>query len=131
MILGNFKLPEQWFKNEAEFTTWFGRQITTRWGFFHKISDYSPWYKPFDAIFAYNGDAGAIEFKSITWKSCTPFDLLRWSSPKNPWAQVKWLWDYKSNWWSSYVVVYSKATNSYKVCSFDWVSNWDRLSFIS
>ena len=129
MILEDFKLPENWFKNEAEFTTWFGKQIIKMWWFFHKISDYSPGYKPFDAIFALKERAGVIEFKAIAWKSCCPFDLLRWSSPKNPWTQVKWLTDYDNNWWFSYVIVYSKATNTYKVIQWFCVNKWDRISF--
>jgi len=117
MIL-NFDLPSRKFKNEAEFTTWFWWQITKRGWFFHKISDYSLWFKPFDAIFALGGLVWAIEFKSTPSMSCYPYTMLRWSSIKKPWTQVKSLLDYWNNGWLSLVVVYSTRNHRYQVLEF-------------
>ena len=108
-----FNCPDKGFKNEAEFTTWFGKQVKERWWFFHKISDYSLWFKPFDAICALNWEACAIEFKHIKGTSCTPFNLLRGSSAKKPWTQVMALGDYERNGWNSLIIVYSQKSNRY------------------
>lgn len=113
-----FTCPDKGFKNEAEFTTRFGKQIKDRWGFFHKISDYSLWFKPFDVIFAYKGIAWAIELKYTKHWSCTPFDMLRGSTPKKPWTQVKSLGEYQENGWKSLIIVYSSKENNYIIISF-------------
>lgn len=117
-ILKNFKLPDKSFWNEAAFTTRFGRQIKDRGGFWHKISDFSLGFKPFDAVFALEGLAGAIEFKFTKNASCTPFTMLRGSSPQNPWTQVEGLWGYERNGWKSLIIVYSAKVNRYVVMTF-------------
>lgn len=113
-----FKCPDKWFKNEAEFTTRFWKQIKDRWWFFHKISDYSLWFKPFDAICALDWEVMAIEFKHIKWASCVPFELLRGSSPKKPWTQVQSLDSFERNGWNSTIIVYSQKNNKYIVLDF-------------
>lgn len=113
----SFKLDKQ-YKNESEFTSRFGREIKKRSWFFHKISDADRRLKPFDAIFAIDWVVGAIEFKCTSNKKVYPYRMLRWSSEKNPWPQVKWLTDYQSNWWLSLVIVYNKKYVDYKVCDF-------------
>lgn len=108
-----FNCPEKGFKNESEFTTWYGKQIKERWWFFHKISDYSLWFKPFDAICALNWKVSAIEFKFIKWWSCIPFNLLRGSNPKKPGTQVQSLECFERNGWISEIIVYSQKSNRY------------------
>ena len=113
-----FNCPEKGFKNEAEFTTWYGKQVKERWWFFHKISDYSLWFKPFDAICALNWKVSAIEFKFIKWWSCIPFNLLRGSNPKKPGTQVQSLGDFERNGWNSIIIVYSQKSNRYITMKF-------------
>lgn len=113
-----FRLPERWFKNEASFTTWFWKNIKDGGWFFHKISDADRWLKPFDALMAYKGKTYWIEFKFCKWNSCKPYNLLRWSSSKNPWSQVLWLQKYAANWGISLVIVYNHKYNIYKVFDF-------------
>ena len=108
-----FNCPEKGFKNEAEFTTRYGKQVKDRWWFFHKISDYSLWFKPFDAICALNWKVSAIEFKFIKWWSCIPFNLLRGSNPKKPGTQVQSLECFERNGWISEIIVYSQKSNRY------------------
>lgn len=113
-----FKCPDKGFKNEAEFTTRFGKQIKENSWFFHKISDYSLWFKPFDAICALWWEVSAIEFKFIKGASCTPYELLRGSTPKKPWTQVQSLECYERNGWNSSIIVYSQKSNRYITLNF-------------
>jgi hypothetical protein len=77
--------------------------------------------KPFDAIFWLDGVVWAIEFKCVSTKKCHPYRLLRWSSEKNPWPQVKWLSEYQNNWWLSLVIVYNKKYCTYHICNFLYI----------
>lgn len=113
-----FNCPDKWFKNEAEFTTWYGKKIKEQWGFFHKISDYSLGFKPFDAICALKWKVCAIEFKYTKNWSCVPFDMLRGSSAKKPWTQVQSLESFEKNGWISLIIVYSQKSNRYITLSF-------------
>lgn len=113
-----FNCPDKGFKNEAEFTTRFWKQVKERWWFFHKISDYSLGFKPFDAICALDGEVQAIEFKHIKGGSCTPFKLLRGSCPEKPWTQVQSLGEYERNGWNSIIIVYSQKSNRYITMKF-------------
>lgn len=127
-----FTCPDRWFKNEAEFTTWFWKQIKDRWGFFHKISDESSNMKPCDAIFAFDWISWLIEFKYQKTKKCKPFYLLRGSWPSKPWFQVKWLQLNQRNGWLSLVVVYNKNKNMFTVIDFSFLQSnvdytiWDQ-----
>jgi hypothetical protein len=113
-----FNLPEKWFKDEASFTTYFGRQIKEKWGFFHKISDADRWLKPMDAVFALNGIVWWIEFKITDSMKSKPYTKLRWSCPQNSWWQVKWLTTLMNNWWTSLVILYNRKVNAYKIIDF-------------
>ena len=124
-----FPMPDKPFKNEALFTTWFWSQISKSGGFFHKISDYSLWFKPFDAIFALDGLTWGIELKFTHNASCTPFTMLRWSCPKNPGTQVKSLTDYQNNGWNSLVIVYSAKKHKYVVVDFKDLSLTTKITF--
>lgn len=115
-----FKLDKQ-YKNEAEFTSWFGRELKKRSWFFHKISDADRRLKPFDAIFWLDWIVWAIEFKCVSTDKCYPYRLLRWSSEKNPWPQVKWLREYQNNWWLSLVIIYNKKHCVYDICNFLYI----------
>lgn len=117
------------FKNEAAFTSWFGSKITKDGGFFHKISDYSLWFKPFDAVFGYKWLVGCIEFKFTRQASCLPYTMLRGSCPNNPWTQVKSLTDYATNGWNSIVIVYSAKKNTYKILDFTTISLSTKIVF--
>jgi len=117
-------------KNEASFTTWFGGKIKSAWGFFWKISDIDTRVKPFDWFMAYKWHVCALEFKSIPWMSCHPFQLLRWSSPKNPWGQVKWLADFFANGWISLIIVYSKKCNRFKIIDFSTTNFNTQIKFL-
>ena len=125
-----FQLPDAApFKNEAAFTGWFGKQINNNLWFFHKISDFSLWFKPFDSIFAYKWLVGCIEFKYTKQASCSPFAMLSWSSPKKPWTQVKSLQDYAINGWNSIVIVYSAKKHNYKILDFSQMSLSTKIIF--
>lgn len=117
------------FKNEADFTSRFWRQISINWWFFHKISDFSLWFKPFDSVFSYKWLAWAIEFKFTRQASCVPFKMLSGSCPEKPWTQVKSLWDYQRNGWNSIVIVYSAKKHSYKVLNYNEISLSDKINF--
>lgn len=110
----SFKVNKD-FKNEREFTTWFGSEVKKRGWFFHKISDIDFRLKPFDAILWYDGILAWIEFKYTKSAKCYVYRMLRWSSPKNPWSQVKWLQTYYDNGGVALVIIYSSKTRTYKV----------------
>lgn len=122
--------PSKWFKKESRFTTWRGKHIKEQGGFFHKISDIDMRTKPFDCIVAFEGKCYWVEVKVVRTYSCKPFHLLRWSSSKNPWGQVKGLQTYNDNWWSSLVVVYCTKTNTYKIFNFDDIDLDTKHTFI-
>ena len=108
-----FPLPAKWFKNEAEFTTRFGRQIKERWGFRHKISDMSIELKPFDWILALNWYVAAVEIKVSDHKhKVDVYKMLRDN-------QKTWLAKYKKNWWNSLVIYYNKIINEYFIREYD------------
>lgn len=113
-----FELPAAPFKKEAQFTTWFLWQIRKNWGFAHKISDYSPNAKPWDAIISYNGMTALVELKKVNSATCHPYQLLRWSWPKNPGTQVESLGLFARNGWISLIIVYSCKVNRYAVLDF-------------
>jgi len=114
----DFQLPEKVFKNEALFLWRYGKCIRDNWCFYHKISDADPRTKPFDSFTMIQWFGIAIEAKKIDWYTCYPYQLLRGSSIKNPWWQVKWLTDWGNNWWVSLVIVYSKKAHKYKIFDF-------------
>lgn len=108
-----FWQPEYSLKNEARFTTWFGKQCKNRWYFFFKISDADKRIKPFDAFGMIDGTPVAIEFKVNDNNSCFPYRMLKGSSSSNPWWQVKGLFDYQKNSWYSLIIVYNRKKNKY------------------
>lgn len=108
-----FTLPQKGFRTEAEFTTWFWRQIKEAWGFRHKISDMSIELKPFDWIFALNWYTWAIEIK-VSDNKCK-VDVEKMLRPN----QKSGLWKYKKNWWNALVCYYSKVYNKYFIRSID------------
>lgn len=116
--LSNYNCYDKLFKNEAEFTSWFGWCIKSAGWFFHKISDQDQRVKPFDAIFVLDWVAWSIEFKYVKTKKRKPYMLLRWSSPSNPWWQVMWLDLYQKNWWLSLVIIYNSIIRKYVVYNF-------------
>ena len=124
-----FNLPTAKFKNEAAFTTWFWKRIKDWGGFFHKISDYSLWYKPFDAIMAYQGIVAAIEFKYANTLTCIPFTMLRGSCQSKPWSQVEGLHKYSDNGWKSLIIIYSAKKHSYVIVDFEWPDLHTKLIF--
>jgi hypothetical protein len=127
--ISNFVCPDKWFKSEALFTTWFWWQIQ-KWGwFFYKISDESRWLKPFDWLISYNWLVAAVELKYTKYGSCFPFQMLRWSSSKNPWSQVKSLTDWQKNGWKSLVIVYSAKKNMYVVLDFAGLAFTSHITF--
>lgn len=128
-MVRSLSLPTRRFKNEAEFTTRFGQEIKKLSGFFHKISDESRWLKPFDSICALDWKVYAIEFKFVRSLSCYPFRLLRWSSASKPWAQVKWLNDFRNNGWKSIVIVYSAVKHAYIVVDFAGLDLYTHIYF--
>lgn len=102
-----YTLPNKPFKNEAEFTTWFGRQIKEHWWFRHKISDMSIELKPFDWILAVDWYIAAVEIKVSDHKhKVNVYKMLRDN-------QKTWLAKYKKNWWNSLVIYYNKIINQY------------------
>lgn len=124
-----FELPNKTFKTEALFTTWFLWCIRKRWGFAHKISDFSPGDKPRDADIAFEWLAAAVELKKTDNGSCRPYQLLRWSSPKNPGAQVSSLDSYARNGWNSLVIVYSTKKHRYVILDFRHLDFNTKISF--
>lgn len=99
--------PNKPFKNEAEFTTWFWRQIKEHWWFRHKISDMSIELKPFDWILAIDWYVAAVEIKVSDHKhKVDVYKMLRDN-------QKTWLAKYKKNWWNSLVIYYNKVINQY------------------
>lgn len=125
----NHYIANKKFKNEKDFTSWFLRHVRDRGGFAFKISDYDIWLKPCDAIIARQGVWCLVEFKYIKHGSCYPFRLLRGSSPKNPWYQVKWLETRAKNGWISLVIVYSEKKHCFKVLDFKELSFTTREKF--
>lgn len=109
----NFPLPSKWFKTEAEFTTWFWRQIKEAWGFRHKISDMSIELKPFDWILAIDWYVAAIEIKTSDNKC--KVDVEKMLRPN----QKTGLWKFKKNWWNALVCYYSKTHNKYFIRNID------------
>lgn len=102
-----FPLPNKIFRNEAEFTIWFGRQIKEKWWFRHKISDMSIELKPFDAILALDWYVAAVEIKVSDHKhKINVSKMLRDN-------QRSWLSKYKKNWWNALVIYYNKIVNKY------------------
>ena len=124
-----FSLPQSPFGNEAAFTTWFGRQVKDRGGFFHKISDFSLGFKPFDAVFGLKGFTWAIEFKFTKNWSCTPFTMLRGSTSNNPWTQVEGLSKFSTNGWNSLIIVYSSKVNKYIIMDYNDKNLHNKVSF--
>ena len=106
------------FRLEKEFTTWFGRMCNNKWWEYHKISDADPRLKWYDAYCVVNGKFYAIEIKRVTSKSYYPFRLLRGSSYKLQWIQVKRLQNTIDNWWEALVIVYSTSTWQYHLLDF-------------
>ena len=117
----SFKVSKK-LNNEREFTSRFGSEIKKRGWFFHKISDMDIRPKPFDAILSWDGIVCGIEFKCTKSKKCRPYRMLRWSSLKNTWPQVKGLTEYQENGWLSLVIVFNKVLQQYKVI--DFVNLW-------
>ena len=74
--------------------------------------------KPYDAVFCYKWFSGCIEFKYTKTKSRYPYKLLKGSSVKNPWWQVKWLWEVIENWWFALVIIYNSIIKSYRIYDF-------------
>jgi hypothetical protein len=117
------------FKNESSFTGWLGKMINTDWWFFYKISDESSWHKPFDCIISYQWFICACEIKYTKHWSCYPFQMLRGSSPKNPWSQVISLTNWQKNGWKSIVIVYSAKKNTFCVLDFAGLAFNSHLTF--
>ena len=108
-----FPLPAKWFKNEAEFTIRFGKQIKEHWGFWHKISDMSIELKPFDWILAISWYVAAIEIKTSDNKC--KIDVEKMLRPN----QKTGLRKFKKNWWNALVCYYSKTYNKYFIRNID------------
>lgn len=102
-----FPLPNKIFRNEAEFTSWFGRQIKDKWWFWHKISDMSIELKPFDAILALDWYIAAVEIKVSDHKQKVNVTKMLRDN------QRSWLSKYKKNWWNALVIYYNKICNKY------------------
>ena len=103
---------------EREFCTWIGKKLNSI-GFYFKISDQDQRSKPFDAFGCFQWIPVALEFKKVDWLIVYPYKELRWSSPKNPWGQVLWLWNWDKNWWLSLVIVYSRKAKRFEVFKFE------------
>lgn len=103
---------------ESEFCWWFKKNV--EWMFFYfKLSDQDQRLKPFDSFGVMQWVPLAIEFKKVDGHIAYPFKELRWSSPKNPWGQVKWLAKHSANGWLSLVIVFSRKACRFEVFRFD------------
>ena len=122
-IMEKLKIPLPWLKGngvvEKKFTTiWLKKIKDLELAYMFKISDADPRVKPYDVFGVMDWVMLAIEVKRITWTTCHPFQLLRWSSIKNQWGQVEWLRKTHTHWWVSLVVVYSDKVKDYAIFDF-------------
>lgn len=110
-----FTLPTKWFKNEAEFTTWFWKQIKDKWWFFWKLSDMDIRLKPFDAFMQWDWLNCAIEFKK--WNNKNKVNVYKLLETN----QIIWLEKYQANWWNALIIYYSIFHNKYYI--YDYIKD--------
>lgn len=123
----NFKCWK--FKNEAQFTSWFWKQCKEKWYFFFKLSDADRRIKPFDAFVMAEWYPIAIEFKINDNSSCYPYRMLKGSSMKNPWWQVKWLTNYVKNGWYWLIIIYNRVKQGYMIVGIRDIDFYTKYSF--
>lgn len=126
-----FSLPDKWFSRENQFLTFFWKKCKESNIHYFKISDADPRIKPYDSFCVIDWMHVAIEAKAVTIKNkIKPYMLLRWSSAKLAWWQVKWLTDNINSWGISLVIVYNKKINNYIIFDFKELTPDTEYSFI-
>jgi len=95
------------FKDEASFTTWYGRQIKDIGGFWFKIPDDSMWAKPYDAVACFWGVTYNIEIKVGDEKK--KVDVYKKLRPQQAYS----LRCVAQNWGAALVLYYSKVYNKF------------------
>ena len=100
------------FKNEKEFTAWFGREVKSEWCFRHKLSDMDNGLKPFDAMLVGGGESFFIEFKMGDEKNSV--DVYKKLRPN----QIAWLRKVAENWWYAKVIYFNRFHSKYFIMDF-------------
>ena len=88
------------FKKESDMYGWFNNLFFNELKFFyHKMTDASSWYKPYDWIMANNSWTYHIEYKILDYITDDVYKSLR-CNQRFP------LWQISNFWWNAMVVVY-------------------------
>ena len=108
----DFATPKRLFKDEKTFTTWFWKQIKTRFWHWHKLSDMDIRMKPYDAIFVYKWISAFLEIK--VWSEKSKTDIIKKLRPN----QKQGLTKVYNNWWLALILYYSKLYWTYQIIKY-------------